>query len=356
MELLIAYLFLALGVSFLCSMLEAVLLSVNPSYVAVQEKEGHKVGPLLRHMKEDIDRPLSAILSLNTIAHTIGAAGVGSQAQVVFGNAYVSVISAILTLLILIFSEIIPKSIGANYWRALAPASARILQVLVWTLYPFVLLSKGITRLLARGSRGPSMSREEFSAMAEKGAEEGVFEEEETRIFQNLIRFNSLRVKDIMTPRIVVEDFEENVSIGEVFENVDELRFSRLPVYHEKRDNVTGYVLKNDLLIRLARDEKDTPLKVVKREVLIVPVELKLTYLFERLLRHQEHLAVAVDEYGGFAGVVTMEDVVETLLGMEIVDEVDNIEDMQKMARQKWKERAQRLGITEEEIEEDAEN
>ncbi len=354
MFLLFLYLALAIGVSFLCSILEAVLLSVNPSYIAMLEREGRSSAPKLRDLKDDIDRPLSAILSLNTIAHTVGAAGVGAQAQIVYGEAYVTITSIVLTLLILVLSEIIPKTLGATYWRTLAPLSASLLRGMIVVLYPFVLLSQGITILLARkGAEHPSISREEIGAMAELGAEEGVVEEEESQIFKNLIRFSQLRVKDIMTPRIVVMDFNEEQTVGEIYEEIDELRFSRLPVYGENRDDVTGYVLKNDLLIHVARDEIDIKLKELKREVLIVPEMLSLRDLFERLLENQEHIAVAVDEYGGFSGVVSMEDVVETLLGMEIVDEVDAIEDMQKLARRKWMERAKRLGIVEpEELEE----
>ncbi len=348
MFLLYLYLGLAIGVSFLCSILEAVLLSVNPSYIAVLERKGRKSASTLRNLKDNIDRPLSAILSLNTIAHTIGAAGVGAQAQVVFGEAYVTITSIVLTLLILVLSEIIPKTLGATYWRILAPLAATLLRGMIVILYPFVVLSRGITVLLARkGTENPSISREEIGAMAELGAEEGVVEEEESQIFKNLIRFSSLRVKDIMTPRIVVLDFHEEKTVGEVFEEMEEIRFSRLPVYGENRDDVTGYVLKNDMLIQVARDDKDVQLEELKREVLIVPEMLSLRDLFERLLERQEHIAVAVDEYGGVSGVVSMEDVVETLLGMEIMDEVDAIEDMQKLARQQWMKRAKRLGIVE---------
>jgi CBS domain containing-hemolysin-like protein len=355
MFLLFLYLGLAIGVSFLCSILEAVLLSVNPSYIAMLERKGDESASQLRKLKDDIDRPLSAILSLNTIAHTIGAAGVGAQAQIVFGEVYVTITSIVLTLLILVLSEIIPKTLGATYWRTLAPASGTLLRVMIILLYPFVLLSQGITLLLSRGgAEHPSISREEIGAMAELGAEEGVVEEEESQIFKNLIRFSSLRVKDIMTPRIVVLDFHEQQTVGEVIEEMDEIRFSRLPVYGENRDDVNGYVLKNDLLIEMARGNTDVALKELEREVLIVPEMLNLRDLFERILERQEHIAVAVDEYGGFSGVVSMEDVVETLFGMEIMDEVDAIEDMQKLARQKWMERAKRLGIVQpEDLEED---
>lgn len=345
MTLLFTYLTLAIGVSFLCSILEAVLLSVSQSYIGLLESKGSKSGKLLRKLKDDIDRPLSAILSLNTIAHTVGAAGVGAQAQIVFGNAYVAVTSAVLTFAILFFSEIIPKTLGATYWRKLAPVSARVLRWMIWFLYPFVALSMLITRWLSPKENGPTFSREEFSAMADRGFEEGIFEQEESDILKNLVRFNSLRVKDIMTPRIVVVGFSENDNVADVFEEFDELRFSRLPLYGKSEDDITGYILKNDLLIALAKDKEDKKLKEFKRDVLILPEIMSLQDLFENLLENQEHIAIAVDEYGGFSGVVTMEDLVETLLGMEIVDEVDAIDDMQKLARQKWRERAKRLGI-----------
>jgi len=345
MYLLLFYLSLAIGVSFLCSILEATLLSVSHSYIAIMERKGSYTGKLLRKYKEDIDRPLSAILSLNTIAHTVGAAGVGAQAQVVFGNAYVAITSAVLTFLILVLSEIIPKTLGATYWRKLAPFAARTLRILMVLLYPLVVMLQAITRWLSNEENIPSFSREEFGALADLGVEEGVFEEEESRIFKNLIRFNSLRVKDIMTPRTVVVGFDENLKVGDVSDNVEQLHFSRLPVYGKERDEVTGYVLKNDLLLMMARTETETKLKELKRDILIVPEMMPLQDFFEQLMKKQEHIAIVVDEYGGFAGVVTMEDLVETLLGMEIIDEVDNIEDMQKMARKKWMERAKRLGI-----------
>lgn len=326
------------------------MLSTTPSYIAMLEQEGHRSGTHLRRLKEDIDRPLSAILTLNTIAHTVGAAGVGAQAAVVFGDAYVAIISGVLTFLILVLSEIIPKTLGATFWRGLAPVSAPLLRFLMIILYPFVLMSQGITRLISIYSQNPSISREEFSAMADLGAEEGIFEEEESRIFKNLIRFNSLRGKDIMTPRTVVVGFSETETVGDVFEKFDEIRFSRLLIFGENQDDVTGYVLKNDLLIELAKDRKDTTLKALKRDVLILPEMIHLRDLFERILERQDHIAVVVDEYGGFSGIVTMEDVVETLLGMEIVDEVDAIEDMQKQARMNWLKRAKRLGIVDDEI------
>jgi len=266
----------------------------------------------------------------------------------VFGSGYVGITSAILTLLILFISEIIPKTLGATYWKTLAPVAARIIRVLIWILYPFVVISMGITRLLSGDEDRPTFSREEFSAMADRGAQEGIIEKEESDILKNLVRFSSLRVKDIMTPRVVVVMFNEEEVVSDVFDKHDELRFSRLPVYGEKEDDITGYVLKNDLLINLAQDKDSVKLQELKRDILILPETISLQSLFEQLLENQEHIAVAVDEYGGLSGIVTMEDVVETLLGMEIVDEIDENEDMQKLARKNWRQRARKLGIVEE--------
>lgn len=356
MGLLVFYLLLALGVSFLCSILEAVLLSVTPSYVAALEQEGSVIGQRLRELKDDIDRPLAAILSLNTIAHTVGAAGVGAQAERVFGSTYVAIISAILTLLILVFSEIIPKTLGAVYWRRMAPAVTRILRVIEWTMLPFVWLSKGITRLLSsKEDRSASVSREEITALAELGKEEGIFEEEESRILKNLFRFSSLRVRDIMTPRTVVQALPEDKTIDDVVEENSEFRFSRIPVYTENRDDITGYVLKDEILLKAAQEEDQLTLRELKREILAIPDALPLPELFERLLDRLEHIALVVDEYGGTAGIVSMEDVVETLLGLEIVDEVDSAKDMQVLARQQWLRRARRLGLVPDRMEDASE-
>ena len=345
MGLLILYISLALGISFLCSIMEAVLLSVTPSFVAAQQQEGTSIATQLRQLKDDVDRPLAAILSLNTIAHTLGAAGAGAQAAAIYGEAYVGIISAVLTLLILILSEIIPKTVGALYWRQLAPITTRILIPIIWSMWPLVKMSKGITRLLSHGIDRGAVSREEITALAELGAQQGVFEAEESRILRNLFRFRSLRVKDVMTPRTVVFALPESKRIQELLEEYSEFRFSRIPVYTENRDNVAGYVLKDQILLKAAQEKDDLTLGDLKRDILVVPDALPLPELFERLLDALEHIALVVDEYGGMAGIVTMEDVVETLLGMEIVDEVDSVKDMQELARQQWLRRARRLGM-----------
>ncbi|CAM3330845.1 hemolysin family protein [Rhodothermus bifroesti] len=343
MELLIFYLALALIVSFVCSLLEAVLLSVTPSYIEAHQHT--TTGRLLRRLKQDIDRPLAAILTLNTAAHTAGATGVGAQAVLVFGDAYTGLISAGLTLAILILSEIIPKTLGALYWHVLTPITARLLIVLIWPFYPFVLLSQGITRLLSRKPTGPSVSREELAALAELGRQQGVFEQEELRILKNLLRFRALRAKDVMTPRTVIFALPENLTLAEVLRRYPELRFSRIPIYRESRDQITGYVLKDEVLLRAARDDGEVPLHRLRREILVVPETLPLLELFERMLNRLEHIALVIDEYGGTAGIVTLEDIVETLLGLEIVDEADATRDMQELAREQWRRRAERLGL-----------
>ena len=349
MGILLLYVALAIGVSFLCSIMEAVLLSVTPSYVAALEREGSTVGKRIHQFKENVDRPLAAILSLNTIAHTVGAAGVGAQAAVVFGEAYTGIIAGVLTLLILVFSEIIPKTLGAVYWRTLAPAIVHLLGATILAMWPLVKLSQGLTYLLSRDEDEAAFSREEFTAMAELGEEEGVFEEKESRILRNLFRFNSLRVKDVMTPRTVIFQLSEHKTIGDVVEEHDEFRFSRVPVYDDDPDDITGYVLKDEMLLRAAQEEFDVSLSEISRDVLVVHETLPLPDLLERLLDRLEHIALVVDEYGGVAGVVTMEDVVETLLGLEIVDEADSVEDMQALARKQWFKRARELGMVSDE-------
>lgn len=352
---LVLYVLLALGVSFLCSMLEAVLLSVTPSYIASLQEKKPDIGDRLKKLKQNINTPLAAILSLNTIAHTMGAGGAGAQAEVVFESIPVAVITGLLTLGILVISEIIPKTLGATLWRQLGPFTARILPILIVGLYPLVVLSKAITHWLSDEEGTTFVSREEFSALADLGAKEGVFDEEESRVFRNLLRFESIRIKDVMTPRTVVLSCSEQMTVREFSEWQPNPKFSRIPVYGESQDDITGYVLKDDILLELANDHHDVKLKKLCREILVVPEFLSLHEFFERLLAEQEHLALVVNEYGGMAGIATMEDVVETLLGLEIVDEVDTIKDMQALARKQWFNRAKSLGLVPEDAEFDTE-
>ncbi|MEE4295938.1 MAG: CNNM domain-containing protein, partial [Wenzhouxiangella sp.] len=292
MTLLFFYLFLAIGVSFLCSILEAALLSITPAHIGVLNETGSKTGRRLRELKRDVDRPLAAILSLNTIAHTFGAAGVGAQAQVIFGSAYVTISSALITLAILVFSEIIPKTLGATYWKALTPFTTWGCLVLIWAMWPLVWLSKQITRLLSRGKPSSSVSREEFRALAQIGAREGVFEKDESNIFLNVIRFGAIRVQDIMTPRVVVKKFRGDTSLTEMLEGAESLVFSRYPIYGDNDEDIQGYVLKSDVIMAALKGKKDQTLFDLKREVLFVPEFISLRVLFSQLLAEQEHFAV----------------------------------------------------------------
>jgi CBS domain containing-hemolysin-like protein len=339
MILLIFYLFLALFISFLCSVMESVLLSTPIAYLNVKQENGSRSAGTFLHLKNNIEMPLSAILSLNTIAHTIGAAGVGAQAVRLFGEMYFGIISAILTLLILIFSEIIPKTIGARYWRKLALASGLLMNVMVIITYPLVIMTGFLSKLLSRDNQAQSVSREEILAMAKIGTDEGIIEEKENRIIQNLIRLKNVKVSEVMTPRVVTVLADENMTLKEFLIEKEYLYYSRIPVYSDKQDNVTGYVLRQTVFEKLA--EKDTQMKLcdIKRNITVVHKFQTLLKVWDTLLEKKEYFAIVVDEYGGLDGIITMEDILETILGLEIVDERDKIKDMQQYARERWKER-----------------
>lgn len=343
MGLIFLYLFGALGISFLCSILEAVLLSTPMSFISMKEEEGNKTAKLLKKYKTEIDGPVAAILSLNTIAHTIGAAGVGAEAVDVFGEEYFGVISAILTILILVFSEIIPKTIGANSWRVLALPATKIIKGLMVITYPLVKLSEYITKIFDRGEEQATVSREEVSAMVNVGVEEGVFQVKEKKIIQNFIKLDSVLAEDIMTPNLVVESVPETMTMKE-FYALKELSHSRIPVYKENRDYITGYILRATVLERLAEDKFDIKLSQIMRPMLSFGEEESVSVIWEKMLESKEHISVITDEYGCMRGLVTMEDVIETMLGVEIVDEYDKTEDMQELARERWqKMRQQRV-------------
>lgn len=350
MGLLILFFVLSIAFSFLCSVLEAVLLSVTPSYVQVKLQEGTVTGKLLSEYKDDIDRPLSAVLTLNTIAHTVGAIGVGAQAGAIFGDkadmdlgffhlSYESIIAALMTLAILVLSEIIPKTIGANSWQALAPFTVRTLKVLLWVLKPFVWISQKITKTLKKEKDRSILSRADFTAMTMVGAESGALEKHESTIIKNLLEFEKLDVRDIMTPKTVLIMGRETLSLKDYYQENTPIRFSRIPVFRENRDDVTGIVLKDELLQKLVEAHGDIPLKDIKREVSFVQDDLALPALFDHFTAKRDHLSMVVDNYGSVVGLVTMEDLFETLLGQEIMDEMDEVADLQKLARRKWEER-----------------
>mgnify|MGYP006272869951 CR=1 FL=1 len=346
MTLLLFYVAVALGFSFLCSVAEAVLLSITPSFLALKQDQQPLIGNLLQRLKQDVNKPLAAILTLNTIAHTLGAAGAGAQAAAVFGDAYVGVISAILTLLILIFSEIIPKTLGAVYWRQLAPITGFFLKYLVIVLYPFVWFSEKITRGIAGDQAPQGLSRDEFVAIADLGAREGQLHNRESRILKNLLRFHTTPVKDIMTPRPVMFALPQSLSIGQFFTEYGDKAFSRIPIYADNRDEISGFVLRSDLLLAHARNETARSLQEFRRELGAVPETALLLGVFDYILDRRAHIALVVDEYGSTMGLLTLEDILETLIGFEIIDENDRNVDMQALARHLWTRRAQQMGLT----------
>lgn len=342
MTLLIFYLFLALVVSFICSIMEAVLLTTPQAYLIVKSENGSKSANKLMKLKRKIDRPLAAILSLNTIAHTIGAAGVGAQAALVFGDVSFGLISGILTLMILIFSEIIPKTIGARYWRQLALFVGQAVQVTIVITYPLVLISALFSRALSSKRKDMTTSREEMSALARIGREEGVFGEKENKIIQNILKLRTLKVEEIMTPRVVVAAADEEMALSDFPKVASLLRFSRIPVYSEDLDNITGYVFRQSVFEKLSEKNTSMKLKDIKREILIIYQSRPIFSVWEELLERKEHIAVVVDDFGGMEGVVTMEDILETLLGFEILDETDTVTDMQQYARERWEKRQEK--------------
>ena len=357
---LVLFFILSIGFSFLCSIWEAVFLSIPPSFVEVRSEEGTRVGKLLKQFKDNVDRPLAGILTLNTIAHTVGAMGVGMQAEKIWGDRSTMnlfgmdlpissefMIGALMTLAILILSEIIPKTLGANYWKALTPFTVNSLQVIIYILYPLVWLAQVITRFLKKDKERSVFSRAEFTVMAEIGEKEGVFKKDESKIIRNLLRFNTIQAKDIMTPRTVVKAANETTLIRDFHENNPNLRFSRIPIYRESKDHINGFVLKDEILSNIINGQGDITLAAIRRDITIVSETIALPDLFNKLMEKREHIALVVDEFGGMAGIVTVEDVIETLLGMEIVDEFDSIEDMQSLARRNWEKRARHLGLIE---------
>ncbi|NND11868.1 MAG: HlyC/CorC family transporter [Flavobacteriaceae bacterium] len=353
MGLLIFYAVISIFFSFLCSILEAVLLSVTPTFINVKLNEGKGYAKDLKSLKSDVDRPLIAILTLNTIAHTVGAILVGVQAEKVFGNGdnSIFIVSAVMTILILVLSEIIPKTIGATYWKALANFTSKSLKVLIFPLkYTGLLwLMQLTTRLIGGdGHHGSVLSREDFHAMTDIAHEKGVFEESESKVIKNLLTFKDVMAKDIMTPRTVMKMEDENMTVEEFFAANQNLRFSRIPIFSDSIDNITGLVLKDEVYKEMANENGNKKLADVKRDIIIVNRNLPIPQLFEQLVANRNHMALVVDEYGSVSGLVTMEDVIETLLGLEIMDESDNVADLQLLARKSWESRAERLGLLEE--------
>ena len=333
----------------MCSILEAVLLSVTPTFIAIKKNENKKYAEILKKLKDDVNKPLISILTVNTIAHTVGAILVGVQAEKTFGsgNNVVGIVSAIMTILILVISEIIPKSIGANYWKELANFSSKAIVLLMFPLRVtgILWLLELTTKLIGKSPHVAYVSREDFQAMTEIAEEEGVFKESESRVIKNIIDFQKIKAKDIMTPRTVMNTANENMTIQKFYEENPFLKFSRIPIYTNLPDNISGYILKDQLLEAIIKGNGEKTLKSITRKINIISRNLPIKSLFDKLIDQREHIALVVDEYGSLSGLVTQEDIIETLLGLEIVDESDGHEDLQQLARKMWEIRAKRHGI-----------
>lgn len=346
MTLLILYLMLALIVSSFCSIAEAVLLSTRQSYIRVLKNQGSKSAPILSKLTKNVDRPLAAILTANTIAHTVGAAGVGAQSSLLFGSQYIGITSAILTFLILVLSEIIPKTLGATYWKQLAPVFGILIEWLTRVLSPIVWMLEKLTRMISStGKSTTTFSRAEIKAMAEIGTKEGMLQPKELKIVNNLMGIGKLSVRMIMTPRPVVFAQSSSTTVQDFFLKHDENPFSRIPLYDKSRDDMNGYVLKTDLLIAQAKDQFEKPLSDFRREILMVLDSRSTSDVFDLLMHENSHMALVVDEFGTVRGLITQEDVLETLIGLEITDETDWVEDMQALAQERWQKRMKSMGL-----------
>ena len=344
MTLLLLFFFGAVLVSFLCSILEATLMSTPLSYIMMREDEGYKPATRFKGYKTDTSRPIAAILSLNTIANTIGSAGVGAQATAVFGSQWFGLVSGIMTLCILIFSEIIPKTIGATYWKRLMGFATYTIRILIVIMYPLVVVVDVVGRVVKQNQEEEAVvSREEVAAMADVGEDEGVIDEDENKIIQNVIKLDNVKAYDVMTPRVVAAIAPEKITLKAFYRNDAYSHFSRIPVYAESPEYITGYVLRSEVLEDLAEDHFNKTLGEIKRTIPLFNEEMSVSDIWDSLLKHKEQIAGIIDEYGCFQGILTLEDIIETIFGLEIIDESDEVTDMQQYARERWQQRQNRF-------------
>lgn len=340
---LLAYLLGALTFSFICSILEAVLLSTPISYISMREEDGYKPATRFKRYKQDNAQAIAAILSINTIAHTIGAAGVGKEATALWGSEWFGLVSAIMTILILVFTEIIPKTIGTTYWKNLMGFTTFMIRCFIFVMYPLVLLVQLITRIFAKKDDEAAVSREEVAAMADVGEDEGVIDEDENKIIQNVIKLDNIKAYDVMTPRVVAAIASEKMTLKEFYKDPTFSHFSRIPVYQESPEFITGYILRSEALEDLAEDKFDETLGEIKRDIEFYRDEQSISEIWESLLKRKEQIALIIDEYGSFQGILTLEDIIETIFGLEIIDESDEVSDMQQYARERWQQRQRRF-------------
>lgn len=340
MTALLLFLFGALLISFLCSILEATLMSTPLSFITMKEEEGYKPAAKFKKFKQESARPIAAILSLNTIANTIGAAGVGAQATEVFGSQWFGLVSAVTTLLILVFSEIIPKTIGSNGWKRLMGFATSCISVLVVIMYPLVIAAEWITKLVSpKDQEDISISREEVSAMANVAEEAEELDEEENAIIQNIINLDEFTAQDVMTPRVVSALASESMTVKDLCRQKKYRPYSRIPVYTDSDDYITGYILRSDAVQLMADDKFEQRLGTIRRDISLYNQDTPVDEIWDKMRENNEQICCIIDDYGAFQGILTLEDLLETILGSEIVDENDSVTDMQQLARERWQKR-----------------
>ncbi|MBZ0302317.1 MAG: hemolysin family protein [Anaerolineae bacterium] len=342
---LVLYILLALSVSFTCSLCEAALFSTTHSYIELNVQQGKRVGLLLRKHKENVDRPIAAILTLNTIAHTAGAAGAGAEAALLLGNDLVGLITVVLTLLILIFSEIIPKTVGALYWKPLSPLVAYLIEGMIILTFPAVWAFERFTRLMTPKEKSPTVTRSELEMLAQISTGEGTLEKSEHAILRNLLHLSAVYVSDIMTPRTVMLALPETMTVGEVLKKHRVLPYSRIPLYTEAFDDIKLFVLRSEVLMAAAQDEDSTTMKDLARPLDSVPDSMTVDTVLAEFTNRQQHMFLVFDEYGGTAGIITMEDAIESLIGVEITDESDLVADLRQLAQQRYQRQLKLLGM-----------
>ncbi|MEA3228697.1 MAG: CNNM domain-containing protein [Campylobacterota bacterium] len=340
MDLLIIFFVLSVGVSFICSILESVLLSVNISYVAVLEKEKPRVGKLLRYHKENISKSIASILILNTVAHTLGAAAVGAQASIVFGNDAVVIVSMLMTFAILFLSEIIPKTIGAVYWKQLAPLSAHLIRILIWITYPIILTTLFITEKISKGKDDAhSLTKEELLESMLMSEDKGVIDEKESDVIENILNLDNIKVAEVLTPRSVIFALDEKITIKEILETKEDIfKFSRIPVYHESIEEVVGIVM-TKRIFKQALDDDSVTLGSIKKDIFAINENIPVSKALDLFISKKDHMFLVMDSYDQTEGIITLEDCVETILGVEIVDESDSTVDMRELAKQNMKQK-----------------
>ena len=340
MTLLVFFFFLAVVISFLCSLMESVILSVSQAFIALQIQKKKAHGKILHDLKENIDKPLTAILTLNTIANMVGATGVGAQTLKLYGDAWIAMASIALTLTVLIFSEILPKTLGTIHWKTLAPFTAYMIRTLIFALYPFVILSKKIHKIFNPNIQ-KKVTREEMIVTAEMGASEGSIRQRESHIIKNLLMLDAVKVSDIMTPKSVILAYSFNETVESILKKNKLLRFSRIPLYEGDLDHIKGVLHRYKLMDAASHDLDSLQIKKLMKPVHFIPEDIPVTAVLDQFIKRKEHLFIVLDKYGSTSGLVTLEDAIETLLGVEIMDEFDSVEDMRQYALERWRQRKQ---------------